>query len=147
MMFNIQARPFGRLRTNLNYSLMRTNSTGSLTNGTSSGTTGTIPGYGQGYGAGYGGTNLNSMSVRLEYPVLRNNSLYFQFDNSASNGYLAAIQRTTTFGMLFDMTHNMAFSLGWRIQEHLSTDSTLSSGGSNFSYKASSLDADLNLHF
>lgn len=152
---SFRGRPWGKLTTTLNYQLMRTTSTASSTSNTGTGTSnGNLGGglYGGGYGSGYGsfygstGTNLTSYLLRLEYPIWRGNSLYFQFDTSDSTGYLASSQRTLSMGIAFDLNRGMQFTLGWRNQLLVSHDQT-SAGASNYNYTVHSLDADLNMHF
>jgi len=135
---NMRAKPLGRLVTNLSYQLMQTNSSVNLTGGTGTGTT-----TGTGF---FGGSNLNSYGLRLEYPVWRGNNLFFQYDTAATTGYLASDQRTMMFGIDFDLTQSTKFTLGWRIQEHLMKGDT-STGLSAYSYRARSLDADIQMRF
>ncbi len=134
MMFvNLRGRPVGKLTATLNYQYMRTSNSA-----TSSSSTTSL------YSSG--GTNLNSMMLRLEYPIWRGNSLYWQFENSDSSGYLAATQRGMSMGIAFDLNRGLQFTLGWRNQQYLSRGSS-SGTSSNYDYKVNSLDADLNVHF
>ncbi len=170
MFFNVRGRPFGRLTTTLSYQIMRSNSSGANTTTTTpttvttnpllngvlpvgTGTTGTntgiidpTTGLPAGYGTltGYGATNLDSYSIRLEYPLFRGNNLFFQFDNAGSTGYLASLQRTLAFGINFAMTQNMGFTLGWRDQMHIDQSGTTTG---SYNYHVRSLDADINMHF
>jgi hypothetical protein len=152
MSFYVRSKPVGRLSAIVSYQMMRTDSTifTPRDSGTGTGTgtgdpyTGGNPFYNGGAFFGSGGTNLNSISLRLEYPVWRGNNLFFQLDNADSSGYLAGNQRTWMLGMDFPLTNNMRFTLGWRDQSYLSRDSSL---GSNFSYRVRSLDADIGMRF
>jgi len=129
--FNIHTRPFGRLTADLRYQMMKTDSN--------------FTGAGQSGGFfSSGGTNLNGYGLHLEYPVWRGNSLFLQYDNDSSTGYLAADRRTWMLGMNFDLMNNMRFTVGWRNEESVSRDGA---SGGNFSYRARSLDADLSVRF
>lgn len=133
--FNIHAKPFGRLTADLRYQMMKTDSSLNLNGGSGSG---------QGTAFyGTGGMNLNGYGLRLEYPVWRGNSLFLQWDNDTSTGYLAADRRTWMIGFNFPLLNNMVFSVGWRNEENISRDTT----GGNYSYRARSLDADLSVRF
>jgi len=141
MFFNIHSKPIGKLTSNLSFQTMKT--TSSIAS-TSTDTTGTGTTVGTTY-SGTGGTNLNAYMFRLEYPVWRNNNLFFQTDNATNSGFLASTQRTMTMGIDFDLLRNTRFTLGWRSQQSTSHDTTSTSG--DYNYSVSSLDADLNWHF
>lgn len=147
LFFHIHSVPLRRLNVDLNYSVVKTDSSFSTTGTGGTGTDIGNPygGYG-GYGSyfGTGGTDMTSYGISLEYPIWRNNNLFIRFDNSSSNGYLASDQRNLTFGVDFGITQNLRFSLGWRQQEFVSRDSA---SGGNFSYRVRSLDADLGFQF
>jgi hypothetical protein len=153
MYLNMRAKPWGKLTTTLSYQNMISNSnlvqaTTPVTSGGYSGN----PFYNGGVPITGGGTtttptnlntNLNSYSLRLEYPVWMGNNLYTEYDLASSGGYLASDQHTFLCGMDFGLTNNLHFTLGWRNQVFLSKDTT--SGSS--SYSVNSLDADLSAHF
>jgi hypothetical protein len=145
---NLRSKPFGgKFTANLGYQNMLTNT---KTPGTGSGTgTGAGSGLGTGTGTGFGAftggaSNLNAMTMRLEYPLWKSNILYFQFDNALSGGYLASTQRTMLLGVDFDVFQNLRFTLGLRHMSYTSTDSTQSG---NYNFRVNSLDADLNFRF
>lgn len=163
MYLGLRGKPWGKLTTSLSYQLMRTSNTGSTgslggatgSTGSSTGNLGNWGNYlgGGGLGSstggyygfyGSGGTNLNSYLVRLEYPIFRGNSLFLQYDNSKSSGYLASTQTALSFGLLFDLNRQMQFSLGWRNQRFISNETT---AGSGYSYNVRSLDADISMRF
>ncbi len=147
MNFSITSKPFGRLMTNLNYMVMKSNSDQASS---TTGTTGTpIPdpssptgGYNPFFGAF--NSNMNSFGIELQYPLYRTNNLFMRLDNSTTGGYGASDSRTLSFGMIFDLGNRTNFTLGWRNQQHISRDATTST---NYNYKVSSLDAELGIHF
>lgn len=143
--FMIRAIPLRRLQAMLNFSRMQTNSAQpTTTTNPNNGFNGGLYG-GSGYYGFFGGaTNMTTIGTRLEYPIWRGNNLFWQMDNSTGGGYGAANVNTMIVGVDFPLTETMSFSLGWRTQHHQSMDSTL---GSNYNYRVSSLDADLNFHF
>jgi hypothetical protein len=154
MGFMVRANPLRRLMTMLNFSRMQTNSSqpGGTNGGTNGGTGGTGGFNNGGFytgGTGYfgffgGSTNMTSVGLRMEYPIWKNNNLFWQMDSSQGGGYGAADVNTMVVGVDFPITDTMSFSLGWRTQRHSSKDATL---GSNYNYRVSSLDADINFRF
>lgn len=161
--FNVNSKAIGKFITRLNYTLMRTiSSTTSTSTGTTGttlpptyggynptptlgGTTGTTPTTGTSIYSPIGGnTNLNSYGFRVEYPIWRSNNLFFQLDHSISSGYYSAIQNTQNIGIAFSLPANMVFSLGWRTQY---SNSSSSGTSQNYSYRARSIDADLQMRF
>ncbi|HXG24485.1 MAG TPA: hypothetical protein VNJ09_08035, partial [Chthonomonadales bacterium] len=144
MYLNLRARPIGKLVTNFSYQWMRTANSVNTSNSTNQlgNPIPTIPGSGFNF-FGSGGTNLNAFGIRLEYPLWSISNLFFQYDNARSTGYFSSDQQTTQIGLDFNLTSNMRFTLGWRIQQNISRSST----GGDYSYRVGSLDADLSMHF
>ena len=146
---NATSRPWGKLTASMNYNMMRSSTKASATSGdTTGGQTGGSYGgyYGGGYGGyfGSGGTNLSAYGLRLEYPVWWSSNLFLQFDSADSTGYLASIQRTLSFGFVFDLGNNTQFQIGWRDQKY---QSRTTAGTADYSYHVRSLDADIGLRF
>lgn len=144
MYLNLRTRPIGKLVTNFSYQWMRTANSINTTNSANQAGNPipTIPGSGFNF-FGSGGTNLNAFGIRLEYPLWSISNLFFQYDNARSTGYFSSDQQTTQIGLDFNLTRNMRFTLGWRIQQNISRSST----GGDYSYRVGSLDADLSMHF
>jgi hypothetical protein len=152
---NVRGKPIGRLSTTLSYQMMKSNTSTASSTGSTGGTGGTngtgvdLGGYLGGSGSssffGGGASNINSYQIGLEYPLFGGYNWYLNYDSSSTTGYFASMQTTFRSGINFDLTQNLKFLLGWRIQKYTTVDSTGS--GANFSYRARSLDADLQFHF
>ncbi len=88
-------------------------------------------------------SDSTSLSLRLEYPVTRLNSLFVNWQNTVSTGYLASTQNTLSFGTNFLLSRTLKFSLGWQFANSV----TSGAGSSAYNYHISSLLAQMGLNF
>ena len=146
MMVWLQGHPFGgKIGTTLSWTSLKTNSTlnfaalsqgAGFTAGTTTGATGTTT-------PANPNTLLNSLALRIDYPIARRETLFIDMLTSDASGYLASTERDLRFGLDYDLTANLKFSLGWQLINRLNKDVSLQ----QYNYKASSLLAEFGLHF
>lgn len=131
---NARFVPVGKLVAQVGMQMMRTNSTAASSTDTGTGNS----------FFGSGSTNVSAASMRLEYPVWRGNNLFLDWSLTNQSGYLASTQRRLSSGIVFDLMSHLQFTLGWRMEEYITRDTTTTG---NFNYRVNSIDADLGVRF
>ncbi len=89
------------------------------------------------------GTNLSSLSARLDYPISSRHTLFTEYLASNSSGYLASTDSNLRFGMDYLLTRAFHVSLGWQFLNRTNHDPA----NAQYNYKVSSLLAELGLNF
>ncbi len=129
LFFMMQGKPFGgKLGTQLSWQSMRTSSNVNFSSTAIATDT---------------GTNLSSLSARLDYPISSRHTLFTELLSSNSSGYLASTDSNFRFGMDYTLTRAFHISLGWQFLNRANHDST----NAKYDYKVSSLLAELGLNF
>jgi hypothetical protein len=131
-LFNFQGKPFGgKLGTQFGFQMMHTSSAFN-TSATSTTTSLTNT-----------SNDLSSLSARLDYPVNPRQTIFVEFTNSITSGYLANAEADVRFGLDYAITKTLKFSFGWQILSHMYNDAA----NSNLNYHASNLLAQFGVHF
>ena len=154
MLVAFQGHPFGgKIGLQLNWSSLVTKSAfdfstlGTTVTGLTTGTTSTTATTGT-TGTGTTGlsdtsSTLNSLGLRVDYPISSRQTLFVETLNSTTSGYLGNSENDLRFGMDYGLTRTLKFSLGWQILQHQYKDPA----SANLNYKASSLLAEFGFHF
>jgi hypothetical protein len=82
-------------------------------------------------------------SARVSYDIASNQSLFAEFQRTDLRGYLPSRDTMFNIGYQYRITRNWAFVLSYRFREQLNLDPQYS----QFSYRARSLDANMNFIF
>jgi hypothetical protein len=84
-----------------------------------------------------------SFTTRVSYDIASNQSLFAEFQRTTLRGYLPSRDTMFNIGYQYRITRNWAFVLSYRFREQLNLDPQYS----QFSYRARSLDANMNFIF
>lgn len=82
-------------------------------------------------------------AARVSYDLGANQSLFAEFQRTSLRGYLPSRDTTFNIGYQYRITRNWAFVLSYRFREQLNLDPQYS----QYSYRARSLDANMNFIF
>ena len=140
-MLSLQGKPFGgRLGFNLGIQTMQTSSAfaSSATSSTTTTTTGS-----NSSSLTNTSNDLTSVAMRLDYPLNKRETLFVEYLDSITAGYLANTENDIKFGMDYNITKTLKFSLGWQIDKHNYSDPSESS----LNYSSSNLLAQFGAHF
>ena len=131
-LFSFQGKPFGgKLGAQFGFQMMHTSSAFN-TSATSTTTSLTNT-----------SNDLSSLSARLDYPINPRQTVFVEFTDSLTSGYLANKEQDVRFGLDYAITKTLKFSFGWQILSHMYNDAA----NSNLNYHASNLLAQFGVHF
>jgi hypothetical protein len=100
-------------------------------------------------GDGFGGTpgaftqQPVGVAFRASYSIAQNQNLFAEWQRTDLRGYLASRDTLFNFGYEYRITRNLSFVLSYRFREQLNLDPQYR----QYSYRARSLDANLNFQF
>ncbi|MEN3000518.1 MAG: hypothetical protein ABDI19_01600 [Armatimonadota bacterium] len=83
------------------------------------------------------------LAFRASYAIAQNQSLFAEWQRTDLRGYLASRDTLFNFGYEYRITRNLSFVLSYRFREQLNLDPQYR----QYSYRARSLDANLNFQF
>jgi hypothetical protein len=83
------------------------------------------------------------LAFRVTYTLAENQNLFAEWQRTELRGYLASRDTLFNFGYEYRITRNLSFILSYRFREQLNLDPQYR----QYSYRARSLDANLNLQF
>jgi hypothetical protein len=88
-------------------------------------------------------TNLSSLRGRLEYPVARRWTLFSEFLQSTTAGYLGGRELNLRLGADYSLNQLLRFSVGWQSNSRTNADPA----NSAFNYNVSTILAELGFNF
>jgi hypothetical protein len=142
LMLAVQGHPFGRkLGVQLSWQSLRTTSNVDLAEQTT--TTPTTTGTGTIITPTDANTNLSSLSLRLDYPIFRRQTLFVELFSSDASGYLGSIASDLRIGIDYALTQALKFSFGWQSVKRINKDPT----DAQYNYSANSVLAELGFRF
>lgn len=100
---------------------------------------------GEGFGGAPGAFTQQpiGLAFRASYAIAKNQSLFAEWQRTDLRGYLASRDTLFNFGYEYRITRNLSFILSYRFREQLNLDPQYQ----QYSYRARSLDANLNFQF
>ncbi len=155
MDFNASGHPFhSKLRLDFGYLVVHnvsafSNSAVSTGASGSSGTSGGVTSTGTTGSTGTSGSTTNtsndttSLSLRLEYPIAPRYSVFMNYSDTLTAGYLGSSQSDISTGLNYLIGANIKFSLGWQI----ATSVNSSTSQASYNYHVSTLLAQLGFDF